>query len=192
MAHKCNQCRYALSQAGQFESTFENEQWRKGQTNKFSIILHFLKQAIRGDIWRHTWKKHRQSAKVPWHHNFELLFYPWSFHGLGLHLGISHGVGYMLVMPHGVSHFQSSFHTNVSKVTICAQILKWRRFLTVIYRFLTVIHRFLTVILTRGRYGAARAAKNRQTNATNGNMDPLRETTWGGFKICFSFSNLRK
>ena len=96
-------------------------------------------------------------------------------HGLGLHLGISHGVGhglgYVLVMPHGVahgvSHFQSSFRTNVSKVTICAQILKWRRFLTVIHRFLTVIHRFLTVIhrfltviLTRGRYRAARAAKN--------------------------------
>ena len=121
-------------------------------------------------------------------------------HGLGLHLGISHGVGhglgYVLVMPHGVahgvSHFQSSFRTNVSKVTICAQILKWRRFLTVIYRSLIVIHRFLTVILTRGRYRAARAAKNRQTNATNGTMDPLRETNWGGFEICFSFSNLRK
>ena len=68
-----------------------------------------------------------------------------------------------MVMPHGVahgvSHFQSSFRTNVSKVTICAQILKWQRFLTVTYRFLTVIHRFLTVILTRGRYRAARAAK---------------------------------
>merc|ERR1711997_388823 len=74
------------------------------------------------------------------------------------------GVGYVLVMTHrvahGVSHFQSSFRTNVSKVTICAQILKWRRFLTVIHRFLMVIHRFLTVILTRGRYRAARAAKN--------------------------------
>ena len=101
-------------------------------------------------------------------------------HGLGLHLrishGVGHGVGYVLVMPHGVahgvSHFQSLFRTNVSKVTICAQILKWRRFLTVIYRFLavihrflmvihgflSVIHRFLTVILTRGRYRAARAA----------------------------------
>ena len=93
-------------------------------------------------------------------------------HGLGLHLGISHGVGhgvgYVLVMPHGVahgvSHFQSSFRTNVSKVTICAQILKWQRFLTVIYWFLTVIHRFLTVILTRGRYRAARAAKNTITD----------------------------
>ena len=92
-------------------------------------------------------------------------------HGLGLHLGISHGIGhglgYVLVMPYRVSHFQSSFRTNVSKVKICAQILKWRRFLTVIYwfltaihRFLTVIHRFLTVILTRGRCRAARAAKN--------------------------------
>ena len=77
-------------------------------------------------------------------------------HGVGLPLGISHGLGHgvgcVLVMPHGaahgVSHFQSSFHTNVSKVTICAQILKWQR--------------FLTVILTRGMYRAARAAKNIQ------------------------------
>ena len=93
-------------------------------------------------------------------------------------------MGYVLVMSHGVAHrvthFQSSFRQNVPKVTICAQILKWQRFLTVIYRFkaviywflavihrfltvfhwlLMVIHWFLTVILTRGRYRAARAVK---------------------------------
>ena len=108
--------------------------------------------------------------------------------GFGLHLGISHGVGhgvgYVLVMPHrvahGVSHFQSSFLTNVSKVTICAQILKWQRFLTVIYRFLTVIywcltviHRFLTVILTRGRYRAARAAKHVPQNSQHRGQKPF-------------------
>ena len=47
------------------------------------------------------------------------------------------------------------------------QILKWQwflkvlyRFLKVIYRLLKVIHRFLKVVSTRGRYRAARAAKN--------------------------------
>ena len=69
-------------------------------------------------------------------------------HGLGLHLGISqgvgHGVGYVLVMSHGVAQLSSVIY----------------RLLTVIYRFLTVIHLFLMVTLRRGRYRAARAAKN--------------------------------
>ena len=49
---------------------------------------------------------------------------------------------------------------------ILSEILKWQRFLKVIYRFLKVIYRFLKVIywflkviLERGRYRAARAAK---------------------------------
>ena len=55
-----------------------------------------------------------------------------------------------------------------------SEILKWQRFpkviyqflkviywfLKIIYRFLKVIYWFLKVILTRGRYRAARAAKN--------------------------------
>ena len=45
------------------------------------------------------------------------------------------------------------------RVTL-SEILKWQRFLKVIYRFLKVIYWFLKVILTRGRYRAARAAKN--------------------------------
>ena len=51
---------------------------------------------------------------------------------------------------------------------ILSEILKWQRFLEVISRFLEVISRFLEVISwflevisTRGRYRAARAAKNR-------------------------------
>ena len=95
-------------------------------------------------------------------------------HGLalGLHLGISHrvghGVGYVLeLLAHVASHFQSSFRINVSKVTIGAKILKWQRFLMVIYWFLTVIHQFLTVILTRGRCRAAMAAKNTCEYQTN-------------------------
>ena len=58
------------------------------------------------------------------------------------------------------------------RVTL-SEILKWQRFLKVIYQFLKVIYRFLKVIyrflkviywfleviLTRGRYRAARAAK---------------------------------
>ena len=43
---------------------------------------------------------------------------------------------------------------------ILPEILKWQRFLKVIFRFLKVICRFLKVIFTRGRYRAARAAKN--------------------------------
>ena len=50
---------------------------------------------------------------------------------------------------------------------ILSEILKWQRFLEVISRllevisrFLEVISRFLEVFSTRGRYRAARAAKN--------------------------------
>ena len=50
---------------------------------------------------------------------------------------------------------------------ILSEMLKWQRFLEVISRFLEVISRFLEVISrflevisTRGRYRAARAAKN--------------------------------
>ena len=47
---------------------------------------------------------------------------------------------------------------------ILSEILKWQRFLEVISRFLEVISRFLEVFSTRGRYRAARAAKNIQSS----------------------------
>ena len=50
---------------------------------------------------------------------------------------------------------------------ICRFLKVIYRFLKVIYRFLKVIYWFLKVILTRGRYRAARAAKNTQLNLNN-------------------------
>ena len=70
---------------------------------------------------------HRKSAKLPWHYNIKLSFWSLPFCLFGFYLFVCLYLSFLSFFPCVFLSFdQISEESQVSKVTLCVKILKWR------------------------------------------------------------------